>query len=49
MIFQIEILVLCSISLVLRKRMAPEEDDLPPDVDTNEPDYIPTYPMEFHE
>jgi Kef-type K+ transport system membrane component KefB len=38
--------------LLLRRsceRELPEEDDLPPDVDTSAPDYIPTYPLEFHE
>jgi len=38
--------------LLLRRsceREWPEEDQLPPDVDSNAPDYIPTYPLEFHE
>lgn len=38
--------------LLLRRsveREEPEEDDLPPDVDTNAPDYIPTYPLDFNE
>jgi Kef-type K+ transport system membrane component KefB len=26
-----------------------EEDELPPDIDSSAPDYIPTYPLEFHE
>jgi Kef-type K+ transport system membrane component KefB len=38
--------------LLLRRsfeREGPEEEDLPPDVDTSAPDYIPTYPLDFNE